>query len=193
MMRALVLVENAHPTYEVPEGTSPYNVLGDLMSEELPEDMSLSFNGSMFRFRTRAERLQFAFGMQVVLDVKDSPEEYHAGDAVWAVFGSARMVKAGRRLTKREANELTAGRIPFPGAEAVERVDGLLHYFPECEMGTHPHLSRSLRDTTCPDCLRKRGHQIRGWRWTHPANMEERTYITEMLGAEEVAVFYKEE
>lgn len=62
----LVLVQDApHPVYEVSDDTRLPYVPELLFDENLPSDMSLALRGSMFRFRTREERMQFAFGMQI--------------------------------------------------------------------------------------------------------------------------------
>jgi hypothetical protein len=70
-MNINLVQQEPHPVYEA-EGFTPsaLNKLLDWLYDEdkaLPEDLSLSFRGGMYRFRTREERLQFLAGMTVLL------------------------------------------------------------------------------------------------------------------------------
>lgn len=58
-----------HPVFEADDRTSIQVITSELMREDLPEDMSLSFRGRLHRFRTVAERVQFVFGMDVAFDI----------------------------------------------------------------------------------------------------------------------------
>lgn len=57
-----------HPVFDAPASCDLFLLVSDLQHEDLPADMSLCFNGNQFRFRTREERLQFALGIEAVLN-----------------------------------------------------------------------------------------------------------------------------
>jgi hypothetical protein len=56
---------NGHRAYEL-EGRNIQimDVIDFLLREDLPEVMSLCWDGRIYVFRSRGERLQFAFGLQ---------------------------------------------------------------------------------------------------------------------------------
>ena len=58
-----------HPVFEAADDTQIQVITAELMREDLPEDMSLSFRGHLIRFRTVVERIQFVFGMDVAFDI----------------------------------------------------------------------------------------------------------------------------
>lgn len=59
------------PVWEVDDDTIPYDVI-EFVQSDLPEDMSIVWRGRVFHFRTKEERIQFSFGIDVALD---GPEE----------------------------------------------------------------------------------------------------------------------
>lgn len=74
-----------HPVYEVDEKTNLTDVLDFLYdkSEVLPEDMSFSWGGNLYHFRTSTERVQFAMGVQRGFDEQyDNKLEIHYADDI---------------------------------------------------------------------------------------------------------------
>lgn len=55
---------NGHRTYELEDDAQILKVVDFLLREDLPDEMSLSWNGRMYVFRSRVERHQFALGLQ---------------------------------------------------------------------------------------------------------------------------------
>lgn len=57
-----------HPVYEANEATPVREVIDFCFQDDLPDEMSLGFKGSLFVFRTTTERFQFALGLQAATD-----------------------------------------------------------------------------------------------------------------------------
>lgn len=77
-MKVVLSQEHPHPVFDVEEFSIPkdFNVLLDwLHRKDLPEDLSLAFEGTMYRFRTRTERVQFALGFDRAFDLLDDEPE----------------------------------------------------------------------------------------------------------------------
>jgi len=53
-----------HETWEAKNLASIPDLVEDLQSRDLPEEMSFSWWNSVYVFRTREERIQFTFGLQ---------------------------------------------------------------------------------------------------------------------------------
>ena len=74
----IVLAQENPPVYEVEGYTGPvdfHEILSWLHSKDLPEDLSLGFEGTLYRFRSRVERVQFALGFDKAFDLLyDEPE-----------------------------------------------------------------------------------------------------------------------
>lgn len=114
-----------------------------------------------------------------------------AGSVVWVVYNGC--VRVGRYLSAEEAQDLNQGMSPWPrvGLTKVYMPEPqAVHFFPMCGGIKHEALSRSVRATTCLECLRKRAWELRGWRWVEPFNAPEVEFLKGMLGS--AVDFYEE-
>ena len=126
-------------------------------------------------------------------------EQYKAGDAVFVHYEGMKGRGVGWVLTEFAAKAVNRGVCPCglrKGAGektiTVTRVpdDEVIHYYPDCGFpkwegdpdAGHPELSRSIRDTTCQDCLMKRAQELRGWHWEAEHNTREVTALKAKLG-----------
>ena len=78
-MKIVRIQDIPHPIFEVQEyeGSKDFSAIIAWLhkSSELPQDMSFSFKGTMFRFRTEYERLQWALGFDKAFDLLDDEGE----------------------------------------------------------------------------------------------------------------------
>lgn len=80
--------------------------------------------------------------------------------------------------------------VTYPAWDQVVRVlpAPVSHFFPTCEGEKVTHLSWDQNHTTCKCCLRKRAHDLRGWRWELPMMADEVALIKAILGDEADAI-----
>lgn len=101
----IVLAQEHPPAFEVQDydGPKDFNdVLAWLHRKDLPEDLSLSFEGGMFRFRSRVERVQFALGFDKAFDLLyDEPDL-----PLWTDFDGVAYLRLGDTDNKEGLNSL---------------------------------------------------------------------------------------
>lgn len=77
-MNIAMTQETPHPIFEVQgyAGTRDFNaIIAWLHRTDLPDDLSLNFEGGLYRFRTRIERVCFAMGFDKAFDLtNDEPK-----------------------------------------------------------------------------------------------------------------------
>jgi len=98
-MEIVVAQKTPHFIFEV-QGYAGPNDFNDIISwchrTDLPEDLSLSFEGTVYRFRNRPERICWALGFDKAFDLLyDEPEV-----ALWTDYDGAAYVKLGNADNK---------------------------------------------------------------------------------------------
>lgn len=116
---------------------------------------------------------------------------FQGAEAAVLQYGS---IKVGRKIWDGHRDLLVEGRNPFSEGSrrnGVFRGPDLifpyprgqkLHFFPDCGKLGIDVLARSIRDTTCLNCLMRRARRLRGWRWKHLDNQAEVRFLESMLG-----------
>jgi len=69
-----VRANKQHPVYEVRhlddgDGVAYNQMITELTTDDLPDDMSLGVKGSLFHFATKSERIQWMFGFQKAWEI----------------------------------------------------------------------------------------------------------------------------
>jgi hypothetical protein len=108
--------------------------------------------------------------------IKTSGTPYTSGDVVVVTYTN---IDVGRFLSFEEAKMLNSGKSPWPksGLTCVRRPKKKIHYYPSCGGKEHKSLARSIKATTCRHCLMERARQLKGWRWSHPYNHDEVSWL----------------